>query len=267
VKGETGAPLWWLDDPQEEVSATPLSDRVELAVAELLRDSLAVSQEELGRRICARFPGLQTPDAQLIRLCLFSYGEEHAPDHWRLRPEDDLEARAAETDTVLADLRALGQRLGFRISVGIPRKGEWAVCWHDEGGGALYTFAVRSTAILGDLLASPPPPPLPVEPVKSSALPLPGFPRPSTEDASRQRQTVPCLTLPGGRARLVGYKLRHDPRLREKIVRHNWRFLKFRHLRHLVEEVASKQLDRYAFQAALGLDPIVEQEEAQLSLW
>jgi hypothetical protein len=51
------------------------------------------------------------------------------------------------------------------------------------------------------------------------------------------------------------------------VTQYGWRFLKFRHLRHLVQEVAAKQLDRYAFQAALGLDPIVEQEEAQLSLW
>jgi hypothetical protein len=66
---------------------------------------------------------------------------------------------------------------------------------------------------------------------------------------------------------LVGYKLRHDPRLRQQVDRHGWQFLKFRHLRHLVREVAARQLDRYAFRAALGLDPIVEREEAQLSLW
>jgi hypothetical protein len=75
------------------------------------------------------------------------------------------------------------------------------------------------------------------------------------------------LALPGGRAVLVSHKLRQDPRLRQQVTRYGWRFLKFRHLRHLVQEVTAKQLDRYAFQAALGLDPIVEQEEAQLSLW
>jgi hypothetical protein len=56
--------------------------------------------------------------------------------------------------------------------------------------------------------------------------------------------------------------------MHQQMARQRWQFLKFRHLRHLVEEVAAQQLDRYAFQAALGLDPIVEQqEEAQLSLW
>jgi hypothetical protein len=74
--------------------------------------------------------------------------------------------------------------------------------------------------------------------------------------------------LPGGRAALVSHKLRNDPRLQQQMARQGWQFLKFRHLRHLVKEVAAQQLDRYAFQAALGLDPIVEQQdEAQLSLW
>jgi hypothetical protein len=245
--------MWWLETPLDSEATSPLSDRVELAVAALLRDLLAVTEEDLTRRVYARFPGPQTPEASLIRLCLFSYGDEHAPRHWRLRTEDDLEARTAETDAIITDLSALGRRLGFEVALGLPRAGEWAVRWLDTEGSASpqkgeaerkprvpYSFAVRTTAVLGDLLFTPPPP-------------EPG--------------TTPCLTLPGGRAILVGYKLRHDPRLRQLVASQGWRFLKFRHLRHLVQEVAEKQLDRYAFQAALGLDPIVEQIEAQLSLW
>jgi hypothetical protein len=251
--------LWWLDEPLEPEAQPPLSDRVELAVAEILRDLLAVTEIDLHLRLYARFPGPQTPDAHLIRLCLFSYGDEHAPGHWRLRAEDDLEARAVETDAVIDDLRSLGRRLGFQVALGIPRAGEWAVRWLDEAGHASYVFAVRTTAVLGDLLFNPPSIP--------SLPPAGGTTREEGLGATADPKTTPCLALPGGRAVLVGYKLRHDPRLRQKAERHSWQFLKFRHLRHLVEEVAAKQLDRYAFQAALGLDPIVEQEEAQLSLW
>lgn len=243
--------LWWLVEPLEPEAEPPLSDRVELAVAEILRDLLAVTETGLHLRLYARFPGPQTPDAHLIRLCLFSYGDEHAPGHWRLRAEDDLEARAAETDAVIEDLSSLGRRLGFKVALGIPRAGEWAVRWLDETGHAPYAFTVRTTAVLGDLLFNPPP--------LTSPSPAGG--------TSAEPKTIPCLALPGGRAILVGYKLRHDPRLRQRVERQRWQFLKFRHLRHLVQEVTAKQLDRYAFQAALGLDPIVEQEEAQLSLW
>ncbi len=253
-------PLWWLDEPLEPKAAAPLSDRVELAVAEILRDLLAVSEVDLHRRVCARFPGPETPDARLIRLCLFSYGDEHAPGHWRLRSEDDLEVRAAETDAVITDLTSLGRRLGFEVALGIPRAGEWAVRWLDDVSTAQphvpYVFAVRTTAVLGDILFAPPP----FSPPRSAGANR--DPGPSTRG-----RTTPCLTLPGGRAVLVGHKLRNDPRLRQQVAQHGWQFLKFRHLRHLVQEVAAKQLDRYAFQAALGLDPIVEREEAQLALW
>lgn len=265
IKGEAATPLWWLDATLEPEVSNPLSDRVELAVAETLRDLLAVTEADLQSRVCASFPGPQTPDARLTRLCLFSYGDEHAPGHWRLRSEDNAKARTAETDAVINDLASLGQRLGFEVALGVPAAGEWAVRWLDETGHVPYVFAVRTTAVLGDLLFNPP------------LLPLPDG-RSETAGAFRSTvaweegkhvdlETTPCLTLPGGRAVLVDYKLRHDPRLRQQADRCGWQFLKFRHLRHMVQEVAVKQLDRYAFQAALGLDPIVEREEAQLSLW
>ncbi|MCP4531614.1 MAG: hypothetical protein GY831_10330, partial [Delftia sp.] len=209
-KGKTPTHLWWLDETLEAEAKAPLGDRVELAVAAMLRDTLAVAEADLQRRVCTRFPGSQTPDARLVRLCLFSYGDEHAPGHWRLRTEDDFEARVAETDAVIADLSDLGRRLGFDAALGIPSAGEWAVRWLDEEGRVAYAFAVRTTAVLGEMLFAPPP---------------------------LESKTTPCLTLPGGRAVLVGHKLRHDPRLRQQVDRRGWQFLKFRHLRHMVQEV------------------------------
>jgi hypothetical protein len=254
TKGRPSAPLWWLG-PSLELEATALlSDRVELTVAEILRDLLAVTEADLRRRVCERFPAAQTPDTRLVQLCLFSYGDEYAPGHWRLRSEDGLEARAAETASVIADLTSLGRRLGFEVAPGMAHAGEWEVRWTDEVGHTPYAFAVRTTAVLGDLLFNPPS--------------LPTLTEAGGEETDgAERKTTPCLTLPGGRAVLVSYKLRQNPRLLQQTVQHGWQFLKFRHLRHLVQEVTAKQLDRYAFQAALGLDPIAEQEEAQLSLW
>jgi len=251
--GKTRSPMWWLSSNRDPHVDAPLSDRVELAVVEILRDLLAVAEADLDRRVCERFPGSMTPDAWLVQLCLVSYGDEHAPGHWRLRAEDNTELRAGEIDAVIADLVSLGQRLGFKAARGNPSAGEWGVRWMDEMGHAHYVFAVRTTAVLGDLLFDSP-------------LLRVGNGNTPTSDA--QSRTIPCLTLPGGRAALVSHKLRHDPRIRQQMLHQGWQFLKFRHLRHLVKEVTAQQLDRYAFQAALGLDPIVEQqEEAQLSLW
>jgi len=170
----------------------------------------------------------------------------------------------AETDAVIADLSDLGRRLGFDVALGIPSAGEWAVRWLDEEGRVAYAFAVRTTAVLGEMLFAPPP----LEPARGELVePARGELVEPARGELVEPKTTPCLTLPGGRAVLVGHKLRHDPRLRQQVDRRGWQFLKFRHLRHMVQEAAEKQLDRYAFRAALGLDPIVEQTQAQMSLW
>jgi hypothetical protein len=73
-----------------------------------------------------------------------------------------------------------------------------------------------------------------------------------------------CLVVPGGRARLLGLELQRDPRLACAVEVDGWQFIKFRHLRRLVTE---EELDRHALKTVLGLDPIIEQEAAQIPLF
>jgi hypothetical protein len=63
---------------------------------------------------------------------------------------------------------------------------------------------------------------------------------------------------------LINLKLQRDPRLAEAVEAAGWQFIKFRHLRRLM---AKQDLDRYAFKTVLGLDPIAEQESAQIPLF
>jgi hypothetical protein len=72
------------------------------------------------------------------------------------------------------------------------------------------------------------------------------------------------LVLPGSRANLVAYKLRHDPRL-EEAMGLGWRFLKFRLLRQLLERSA---LTLPLFEELLQTDPPHwEGESSQLSIF
>ncbi len=245
--------LWWLADlsqaaePGAGPSALlragdvepPLADRVEVQVWELLAQQPAWGLEELVEAVYARFPGPLTPDLTLVLVCIDSYSVREG-ETLRLRPEDDPLRRAAELKTLRDDLAKLGKRLGFKIR----RRGGWDVRWLGEGREA-YVFDVSATVALGPHLLPPP---------------VEGGRRGRATDEGAQR----CLVVPGGRARLAGLKLQRDPRLARAAEGGGWQFIKFRHLRRLVVE---EELDRHALKTVLGLDPIVEQEAAQIPLF
>jgi len=74
----------------------------------------------------------------------------------------------------------------------------------------------------------------------------------------------PYLVIPGGRAALVSYKLAHNPLWQEIVAEAGWRFVKYRHVRRLASQ---PDIDEYTLRTIVGLDPIVEQERAQIPLF
>ena len=226
----TGEARWWLAGPGQ-AAESPLADRVEALVRALLDQRPAWDPRELIAAIYAHFPGHLTPDVALVRVCIDSYSVREG-ETLRLRPEDQPGRRAAEREALCADLARLGERLDFAV-----RQGDgWDVCWL-EGGQEAYTFAVTATASLAPhLLAG----------------------RAAAEGTQR------CLALPAARAQLAGLKLQRDPRLSRAVEAEGWQFIMFRHIRRLVAE---EELDRHALKTVLGLDPIAEQEAAQIPLF
>jgi hypothetical protein len=224
--------LWWLLHPHETLGVLDtLADRVEAVVRQLLAERFIWREDDLTNAVYARFPGSLTPDLDLVRVCVASYGAREGQEI-RIRPEDAFERRRLEVATVREDLIGLGQRLGFRIA----EDGVADVRWlEDEGDG--YVFTVSPTAALARYLLGK-----------------------SMPDVEAQR----CLVVPGGRAGLIHLKLQRDPRLARVVDSGRWQFIKFRHLRRLVAE---QDLDRYAFKVVLGLDPIAEREHTQLLLF
>jgi DNA-directed RNA polymerase subunit RPC12/RpoP len=225
---------WWLTNTAGV--SPPLADRVEEAVYESLRDSLALGKEALLEQMYLRFPGLLTPAASLIDACLVSYGVEITPGYWQLRPEDLPKHREREREQVLEQLFSLGRRLGYTVAEGdITSSQPWDVVWI-EGQVPAYAFIVRWTAILGDLLF----------------------------DKAAETAEVRCLVIPGGRASLINYKMWFNPLLRRAVVRGGWQFIKYRHLRRIV---AAPDLTRHDLKRIVGLDPIIEQFGAQIPLF
>jgi hypothetical protein len=227
--GESGEELWWLAIP--EGVEQPLCDRVETGAHEVLQEALALTEDDFTTRVHARFPGSLTPSAGLVAACLRAYGSEPTPGYWQLRPEDLPDVRLAERRTIVEHLLALGRRLGYRSEEWMPFDAAWFDGWQPRA-----VFAVRFQALVGEILAL-------------------------SEQVAGAR---PYLVIPGGRAALVSYKLTHNPVWQRTVDDCGWWFIKYRHVRKLVEQ---PEVDEYTLRTIVGLDPIVEQESAQLPLF
>ena len=217
---------WW--HPQTGRPETSLADRVEVAVVHYLQGHLGCTLTEVEIAACVASPGLFTPGLDLIRNCLESYSEEDPAGSgiWKLRPQDAPPARRADLSAMRKILTELGGRLGF------TPQGEKPLLWLEVENPDLaqpaMVFYVLATATFGELvLASPYP------------------------------ANCSIIVLPGARANLVISKQRRDPRLRQAIDQ-GWRFLKFRHLRHLAE---SPSLTHANLDELLALDPLTEVSE------
>lgn len=226
---ESREELWWVAMPAD--LERPLCDRVETGAHEILQGALSLTEDDYVGRMHARFPGSLTPSAELVAVCLRSYGTEPAPGYWQLRPEDLPDARLAERRTMVKHLLALGCRLGYRAETWMP----FDVAWFDEGQ-VRAVFVVYWQAMIADALAW-------------------------SEQVAGAR---PYLVIPGGRAALLSYKLAHNPLWQRTVEQFGWWFIKYRHVRKLVEQ---PEVDEYTLRAIVGLDPFVERESVQLPLF
>ncbi len=216
-----------LTPTRSDASAPPLCERVELALWELLQERESWAAQALRAALYARFSGPLTPEPELVELCLQAYTQTRADGTLSLRAEDRAQARAFEVQQCCEGLAHLGQRLGFEVATAPGWDGVWL-----EEGAPRYAFRVALHATLTPVLA----------------------------------QTVPpgcrgVLVLPGSRAPVLAWRLARDTALKARLDR-GWIVVKFRLLRRMLEELQTRvELDAY-----WGLDPLVEQDRAQLRL-
>jgi hypothetical protein len=224
---------WWLSDRGKATlpsavppPAIPLADRVEMGCVRTLQKNAGCTLVEIDVALCQSFPGLHTPDPDLIQMCLDSYGETVEPGSqaWRLRKEDKPSARREDLERARAMVRQLGEQLGFSVS----RAGEISTTavpyiWEEPRGSSRYVIYILASAAFGEIVLRGDTPP-------EKAL----------------------IVIPGGRANLAAYKLRSNPVLRQEIDK-GWRIVKYRQLRRLLED---RMLTRDNLDEQLTLDPL-----------
>ena len=205
-----------------------LSDRVEVAVLEMMREHPQINQHQIDQSICEIFPGMMTPASELINICIESYCSKKYLEKGEiiLREQDDAKSRSLELAAIRMAIRDLGNQLGYSA------QGESPIIWMDAKEDVRLVFFISPSAAIGEIVYNSPSPP----------------------DKS-------IIVLPGARANLIIYKLRYNLFLNQTI-ESGWRFLKFRHLRHLLE---SPSLTRENLDTLLALDPLTE-SPAQMRL-
>jgi hypothetical protein len=266
--GDPDRPMWWLRRPAW--TGQPLADRVEWAAFSLLSTGGPLDEASCVDRIYRLFPGLASPDEELVLACIGAYAR---PDgQGRLQSDEDVQARYEDHSRVVAQVADLGRRLGLRVWISRAEQrrsvegrtlashlaederraylplivkgeadalAEIDAMWYVRGRLA-FLFDVEWTAMLGDPI-------------------LKRGPRIETTD--RQAR---FLVFPAERTALVRLKLDRSPWLRDEMQRQNWHVLKWQHLRTLLDRGAA-ELD--ALEPVIGLDPLAERAGEQLTIF
>jgi hypothetical protein len=215
---------WWSNAPL--TAAQPLADRVEMALVKLYQENHLLSWDKINIDLCNMFPGLQTPDIPLIQTILQSYTEQIEPGFWQLRSNDTTVSRREDIAEIYAILAETGEELGFSVRRDQP------LVWEQALNGNPLHFYLIASAILGKII-----------------------------DGADHPPEQGIIVLPGSRSGLVMHKRERDPRLNFRLDG-GWRFLKFRHVRRLVE---NEHLSRENLASFFALDPL-SHDLAQLPL-
>jgi hypothetical protein len=218
---------WWLEDPVN--LDLPLIDRLEASIYSHLSTCQTTTGETVKRMVYQTFPGIYTPEDDLILNCLSSYAELDDPHthRWSLRESEQSTSREMDKEVIIKSLNHIAQRLEYRVS------GEDPFYWYDQHASTpKYRFHVLTSAIVSPYLKE-----------------------------GVQLAHINIFVLPGSRANLLAFKKQHDPTLQERLDR-DFIVVKFRLVRDL--EV-NPLLTRELFQDQIHADP-PEYRASQLAL-
>jgi len=234
-----GKCLWWLSQPAADSS--PLSERIERVAYETLEAVETIGTMQFMQTVYSRFPGGLTPDAEWVRACLQSYGQQVSPLHWGLREEDRPKQRGAARTTVLQTLASLGQRLGYEVRTGTNG---FDVQWV-QAGKDILAFVVLDSAAVSRL---------------AGVL--------SRGETGGMRMFA---VIPVARQDLLRLRLARSMHLRKQLASKGWRFIRDLDLHDIRDldlhewarepEIVLADLD-----SLVGLEPLAAQDRTQLSL-
>ncbi len=219
---------YWLRQPL--IEHTPLAERLETALLDLLRANPTPLDAEVQRTANLRCPGLLTPESELIDAVMAAYAERVSDSRpgWQLRPREEPQARAKDLQEIDDILGQLAARLDYTV-----QSSKEAVHWIGKTGGVAHSFFPVLTTC--------------VTPLLHLFNRVPG---------------QKYFLIPASRSNLVTYRLKRDPNF-QLLCGESWHFVKFRQIRNLKLDAL---LTRESFAQRVLEDP-PEFQRAQLSLF
>ena len=161
-----------------------------------------------------------------------------------MKPQDNPQNRRADIQEMGALLERIGHKLGLKVIrektpkiMNTPNQRD-VIIWQDPSGAIRYRFYLIASTVFGSIVFQ-----------SDSAV---SYHVEGETDLPKRN----IIVLPGGRARLLEYKFKLDPRLKAAIDL-GWRLVKFRHLRRLAEDPSLRLefLDN-----SLGLDQFEDRD-------
>jgi hypothetical protein len=224
-----GGSRWWLIN--EKYINPPISEKVEIAIRNILLSQKNIQKNKLDRVVCSMFPGFLTPEAGLINTILDTYTEPITAfnDGYRLNDSEYKFARDADLIEIINAIKSIGNSFNVHVS------GNGPLFWTDKKSNKiLYAFYPIVTAGISKFL----------------------FGHKQAEEVHK------IIVFPGSRSSLIAYRLLHDPRL-AIAVEERWHFLKFRSIRSLVKR---GNLNLQSWEEIIDSDPPLKDPPNQLPI-
>jgi hypothetical protein len=137
---------WWLHGTQKFY--LPLADQIEMELVRYLIKHPGSTLLEIATHIYTCFPGLLTPDSELIHVCLDSYGQEDPPESgkWKIRASDLPSARRRDLENITVLLKRIAHNLGYQVEDQTP------LIWQNTQGEVRFACYSIVSAVIGEIL-------------------------------------------------------------------------------------------------------------------
>jgi hypothetical protein len=225
----SGGSRWWLVN--EKNIQLPLSEKVEIAIRDILISQNQIHRNSLDWEICSLFLGSLTPETDLIETILRSYAEPISENDmvFQINENESISSRNDDLNEIKEMVKIIGESFQLDVSDNFP------IYWTEKiSGEILYAFYLTDTAEISKFLIE----------------------HKQADDVHK------IIVFPGSRSSLISYRLLHDPRL-ASLAEEKWHFLKFRSVRSLVKR---ENLNLKIWSEIIDSDPPLKNPPQQLPI-